>query len=206
MKIRSRLLRFLSIATTLGLMLARPTPAVACSCVLPDPPPIAFINADAVFAGQVTWIDDPNWLLQYPALLQWLSQWYSPVFSSGSLVKVHMQVANSWKGVSTTSVVVETTSGGASCGYPFSLGGHYVIYAYRSTGALETNICTRTQDAAFATTDLTYLNTLPTLTLTPTTSPPLVWIGASIVITIALITSLSALWWMRRRKTAKPST
>jgi len=200
MKFGSRLLRLLSIATMLGLMLARPAPAHACSCLLPDPPPIAFINADAVFVGQVTWIDDPNWLLQYPTLLQWLSQWYSPVLSSGSLVKVHMQVANSWKGVSTASTIVETTSGGASCGYPFSPGGQYVIYAYASAGALETNICTRTKDAAFATTDLTYLNTLPTLTLTPTASPPLLWIGASIVITTALITSLGALWWMRRRK------
>jgi hypothetical protein len=60
-----------------------------------------------------------------------------------------------------TEVEVFTGSGGGDCGYPFRVGQHYLVYAYRDKDKLGTNICTRTKSFANANEDLAFLGTLP---------------------------------------------
>ncbi|MEK7324929.1 MAG: hypothetical protein AAB217_06690, partial [Chloroflexota bacterium] len=137
------LFRLLAIGILLASLLAQPRPASACSCIPPDPPPVAFTNAHAVFVGSVTAINDPAWLARtFPFL--------PIVYSSADPVAVNFQVSDSWKGVTTTTVVIRTAVSGASCGYTFNVGRQYVVYAYQYSGELETNICTRTSEVALA--------------------------------------------------------
>jgi len=59
---------------------------------------------------------------------------------------------------------VETGAGGGDCGYEFSWGEKYLIYAHRQKdGSLTTSICTRTQKVSDASNDLAYLRTLSKL-------------------------------------------
>jgi hypothetical protein len=189
-----RLFRLLVIGILLASLLAQPKPASACSCVPPDPPPVAFTNAHAVFVGDVTAINDPTWLARtFPFL--------PIVYSSADPVLVNFQVSDSWKGVTTTTVAIQTAVSGASCGYTFEAGKQYVVYAYQSSGVLETNMCTRTNEVAFAAADLNYLNTLPKLILTPTASSPVLFyivIGLLVAISTALLITI----WLIRRKLA----
>ncbi|HKZ71005.1 MAG TPA: hypothetical protein VJ020_13050 [Anaerolineales bacterium] len=172
----------LPIATLVALLLAQPSPAWACSCVLPDPPPIAFANTDAVFVGRVTQINDPSW----PGIMA----------SGADPVRVVFQVNDSWKGVATTTVMVETAVSGASCGYVFDTGKRYVVYAYNDSGVWNTNMCTRTNYVTNAAADLAYLNTLPKLTLTATSSPisAVVYVIGAVVILAAVIGGI----WLAR--------
>ena len=187
-----RLFRLLAVVILLALMLAQPRPASACSCVPPDPPPVAFTNAHAVFVGGVTAINDPTWLARTLPFLP-------IVYSSADPVLANFQVGDSWKGVTTTTVAIRTAVSGASCGYTFDVGKQYVVYAYQYNGELETSICTRTSEVALATADLNYLSTLPKLALTPTASSPTLFyivVGLLVAIAVAL---LIATWLIRRR-------
>lgn len=187
-----RLCRLLAVAALLALTLTQPETAWACSCVPPDPPPVAFTNAHAVFVGGVTAINDPTWLARtFPFL--------PIVYSSADPVLVNFQVADSWRGVTTTTVAIRTAASGASCGYTFEVGKQYVVYAYQYSGVLETNICTRTSEVALAAADLNYLSTLPTLALTPTaSSPTLFYIVAGLLVAVA-VALLITIWLIRRR-------
>lgn len=190
-----RLFRLLVIGILLASLLAQPKPASACSCALPDPPPVAFTNAHAVFVGDVTAINDPTWLARTFLFLP-------IVYSSADPTLVHFQVSDSWKGVTTTTVTIRTAVGGASCGYSFDLGKQYVVYAYQYSRELETNICTRTSEAALATTDLNYLNTLPKLALTPTaSSPAILYVVIASLVAIAIAVLIT--FWLVRRKLAR---
>ena len=183
-----RLLRLLPFA----FLLVAPSRAWACSCVPPDPPPIAFANMEAVFVGNVTQISDPSW----PGGL----------VSSADPVRVVLQVNDSWKGVTTATVLVETAVSGASCGYTFDVGKQYVVYAYDhdNNGVWATNMCTRTNDVANAAADLTYLNTLPKLALISTSAPVPVAvyvIGAAVGLVLAIV----SVWLVVRLIKREPS-
>ena len=185
-----RLIRLLPLAALSAFLLAPPSPAWACSCVPPDPPPIAFANTDAVFAGRVTQISDPRW----PGGL----------VSSADPVRVVFQVNDSWKGVTTTTVLIATAVSGASCGYTFDVGRQYVVYAYNNNGVWGTNMCTRTNDVANAAVDLTYLNTLPKLALVSTS--PSVPVAAYVVgAAIALALAAASVWLFTRLMKRKSS-
>jgi hypothetical protein len=165
-----------------AILLVRPSPVWACSCVLPDPPPIAFANTDAVFVGRVTQINNPTW----PGI----------VASSADPVRVVFQVNDSWKGVATTTVTVATAASGASCGYVFDVGKQYTVYAYNDNGVWGTNMCTRTNEVANAAADLAYLNTLPKLTLISTSSPvPMVAYVVGAVVVLATV--IGGIWLAR---------
>ena len=186
------LFRLLPRIALLVLLLAPPSPAWACSCVPPDPPPIAFANMEAVFVGNVTQISDPSW----PGGL----------VSSADPVRVVLQVNDSWKGVTTATVLVETAVSGASCGYTFDVGRQYVVYAYDhdNNGVWATNMCTRTNDVANAAADLTYLNTLPKLALisTPPPVPVAVYvIGAAVGLVLAIV----SVWLIAQLTKREPS-
>lgn len=63
--------------------------------------------------------------------------------------KVTFEVSNTWKGVTKSQIVISTGLNSADCGFPFELGGNYLIYAnessmYGGVDELSTTICNRT--------------------------------------------------------------
>jgi hypothetical protein len=70
------------------------------------------------------------------------------------VMQVTLEVARTWKGV-TTKTAVLTTFSGARCGYDFHVGRSYLVYAFRNDKrVLTTNFCTRTMPEASAKADL----------------------------------------------------
>lgn len=189
----------LGCALVLGLF-AQPAPAHACSCVMPDPPAPAFTHTDAVFIGTTVGAFDlkkgPSWLDE---LQRWLGGSVMPiVYGMGYTFSVQA----AWKGVTTTEVLVHTGYGGGDCGLPFGMGQRYVIYAYQSSqGHLETNICTRTAEYSHASSDLAYLTTLPTLTLTPVVPASTPWVGFCLGgLVVGLLGLGGGVWALRQVK------
>jgi len=202
MKMRHSLIRLIAVITLLGLF-AWPTPAWACSCVPTPPPAQEFADRQAVFVGTVTGLSEPPFPILQQAANLWAQGTNSGVHgasSASSMPKVEFAVSDSWKGVTTTTATVAATRSSASCGIEFVWGQQYVVYAYDFDGSgLQTNMCTRTTDAANAAADLTFLNTQPKLALTPT--GPSFW---PMVIGVVLVVLLAGggIYFTRRRAKA----
>src|SRR3989304_3549256 len=91
----------------------------ACSCVESGPPGEASGKVGTVFVGQVvssTRFADP------PSL--------EPVFTQTGF-RIRLKVTEAFRGDVGTEMVVRTSEGGGSCGYPFVMGRTYLVYAYR---------------------------------------------------------------------------
>jgi hypothetical protein len=112
--------------------------------------------------------------------------------------RIAFNVRDAWKGISTTAVTLRTGHGEADCGYPFAVGGNYVVYAHESDGGLATNICTRTADTSAAVDDLNYLNSLPRLTLSPAAPRLLIPLTVALVLAAGLAIGVGA--WRGRRQ------
>jgi hypothetical protein len=112
------------------------TSAFACKCAMPPPTAKqALKSATAVFAGKVLEINE-----------------------SGSSNIVLMQIENSWKGVEESVVTFETGRNSASCGYTFSPGERYLVYADADgSQGLHTSRCARTTALKNAGEDLAIL-------------------------------------------------
>lgn len=112
----------------------------ACSCLPTPPPPDAFAKADAVFSGKVESI--------------------AP--GGDHALRVTFRVQQSWKGTNAPTLVVQTASDSAMCGYNFIRGEHYLVYA-RVNGArtnappLATGLCGRNARLSDAAEDLQFL-------------------------------------------------
>ncbi len=106
----------------------------ACTCVVNTSTCKAEWDADAVFVGQVT----ANDLAAEPDIF--LSR------------RVTFVVKETFKGIEGPLVDVRTGMGGGDCGFRFSVGDTYLVYAHRqhTTGTLTTGICSRTSLAANA--------------------------------------------------------
>ncbi len=133
-------MRLVSSACALILFgLAVPRPAGACSCLSPPPPLVALVRSDLVCTGRVTRILDPG---------------DDP--SSSRTLRCTLSAVHMWKGArpSGDSLVVETSAGSASCGYPFRLGRDYLVYCAGRTGRPSTGLCTRTRPLEQAAEDL----------------------------------------------------
>jgi len=63
---------------------------------------------------------------------------------------VQFTVLESFRGVSTSNLEVETTEGCCACGIEFIVGESYVVFANQFQGKLTTNVCTATRPAASA--------------------------------------------------------
>jgi hypothetical protein len=192
------------LAAVLILTLAWPRPAAACSCVPPEPPPQAFTGAHAVFSGTVTQINPGGSLLAqwYDTVRQWLGL---PITAGAQSVVV--QVTQSWKGVQSTPIRVQTDGSSAMCGFPFTVGQQYVIYSYSGGGPLSASSCSRTAELSHATADLAYLQTLPTLTVQASASSGwLVWLGLGGAVVVAATLLTGAVWWVRRATQKKEAT
>jgi hypothetical protein len=185
--------RWLVVVVVLGGWLARPAPAWACWCVLYSPlaPADAFRASDAVFEGTVT------------GMVDW---WHAPVFGRAIRlwpalarrfydVRVVLEVTGAWKGVRESKIMLRT---GHICGYQFSPGDRYVVYAYRDGGGLRTDFCTRTNPAAAAAEDYAFLAPLPRLPLAqPGPSPGALGCGG--LGALAGVAGLAAWRWRRAR-------
>lgn len=127
----------LTLLVVVGLML--PADVYACSCLPPGSVQEEAIDADAVFAGQVTQID--------PGVEK-------------DEVKVTLNITELFKGGEET-VVVGTMKYSDACGYEFRKGKSYLVYALRSGNNLGTSLCSRTRALSQAEEDLTVLRQLP---------------------------------------------
>ena len=121
------------------------TQAIACQCVGPQRPCEAYGDASAVFVGTVTFITSTK------------VKEYGSEFTK-RLVRLHVDRAI--KNVDTADVEFTTGWGDADCGFPFRLGGQYMVYAHGEKGKLSTSICTRTGVFANASSDLEYIEGL----------------------------------------------
>ena len=186
---------------------ASPSSVSACSCIQPGSPIEVFRGSGAVFIGKVTSIS-PNSSLAISLLVRMFdainlhpTYLYTERFWG---YDVTFAVHKSWKNVSTTSVTVHTGSGGGDCGYPFNQGDDYLVYAYEWKDSLGTGSCSRTTEISGATEDLSYLNTIPTLALTPVYSYSwLIFTGASVLGFIVLLGLVIAL--RKRQRQSGPT-
>ena len=81
-------------------------------------------KSQAVFAGEVLEIIEP---------------------SGKNFLLVKMRIESSWKGAKSNEIVIVTGKGNGDCGYSFTVGQRYLVYAYQTSNSqLSTNICQRT--------------------------------------------------------------
>ena len=128
-------LRF--VVATLGCLVTSQARLSACECVGPITPCLAAENAQAVFVGQVVEITaaapPPKGNTTPAAFLA---------------RRVTLKVSESLRGGVDDTVEVYTGNGGGDCGFNFSKGKSYLVYAHRTTdGPLTTGICARTREA-----------------------------------------------------------
>lgn len=134
------------VLVAIGLTLAAPAPARACSCMMSGPPCQATWTADVVFAGIVRGIVEiPHETLGVPYRSR----------------LVTMDVEAGFVNAPSGRVDVVTGLGGGDCGYSFENGRRYLVYAWkRGASGLSTGICSRTRLLSDAAEDLRYLKTI----------------------------------------------
>ena len=125
------------------LLLSVPVGADACSCIPSGPPQQELAQSDVVFVGIVRSQDGPH---RIPAGRD--TYRYSDVV-------FRFVVVAAWKGIDSREVEVRTGSGGGDCGYVFTVGEPYLVYAHQApSGALGTGLCSRTGTLSGAEVDL----------------------------------------------------
>lgn len=135
-KIRSACLMTLcTLIVFMTLLTVRPQVTYACSCVVSPSPLEAMEKSAAVFEGTVVSIKEE----------------VKPMQSSMDPVSVTFQVGSRWKGEVGEKVTVTTALLGASCGFEFTKGERYIVYAggeeaagEGGTAKLTASLCSRT--------------------------------------------------------------
>lgn len=122
--------------------------ANACSC-LPTTPQQSLSNSQAVFAGRVIDVIQPN-----PVETQNSRRRQT---SSSEEIKVIFEVSKVWKGRRKPQLIVMTSNSSASCGYSFQKGQEYLVYASSQASRLTTGLCSGTKLLSEASTDLAVL-------------------------------------------------
>jgi hypothetical protein len=128
--------RLLFVAAILGCLATSEARLSACTCRLAISSCVAFEDAEAVFVGQVLEITPIKPAPTEGAPLHFFAR------------RVSFKVTESLRGGLDDTVEVYTGSGGGDCGFGFTKGKSYLVYAHReSTGQLTTGICSRTREA-----------------------------------------------------------
>ncbi len=115
-------------------LLANAGQAYACKCVEPGPPSEEIGVFDAVFAGKVVSIEhnfEPN----------------ATTLGPGDFTTVGIAVSTVWKGIVHEDMYVTTPPTGGSCGFTFTEGEEYILYAHHSAvpdKGYSVSICSRT--------------------------------------------------------------
>lgn len=177
MKTVSNLIRLVICLLVVLNLFTQPSIAYACSCVADITIPENFAIHDAVFAGKVVRIVD-NYSPFYSTADHILYRLDQPSYFFYKFVRndekrlgfsIFFKVTNSWKGIESTYVSVNTGRGGGDCGYSFSQNKEYLIYAGYGYGIpgnyWVTSICSGNSIFTHDLEDLKYLNTKPSLSL-----------------------------------------
>ena len=133
-----------AVVASLGFSLLFPDRAAACSCAVPEGQSRqeaveqAFSESEAVFAGQVIALEEPD----------------GPITDSEAPVTVTFRVSEAWKGGVGETLEVTTAVSDASCGYTFEPGESYLVYA---SGGLSVGTCSETKPLSGANEDLEVL-------------------------------------------------
>jgi len=139
-------------------MLAVPASAWACSCGLTGPPCQNTFQVDAVFSGvvrNITAIPEDG-----PPLRP-------NEFRFPRALRVEFDVIDTFRGLEGTTASVLTAGSGPACGYSFTQGERYLVYASKGSAGLVTGICSRTRKLSEAREDLEFLKTLAAQTTHP---------------------------------------
>lgn len=92
-----------------------PSIASACSCAELPSVQEEFERSKAVFSGKVVDIEERRSVKGY------------------TVKSVLFEVTNTWKGVEQSQIIITTGQGHGDCGYDFTKGKEYVVYANEST-------------------------------------------------------------------------
>ena len=117
------------LVVVLGLAAVRPGCVFACSCVPPGSPAEERAASAAVFSGKVVDVDVPG----------------GTITNSADPVKVTLEVLRVWKGPAQPTLVVTTARDSASCGFNFTQGQEYLVYARGTATDLSASLCSRTR-------------------------------------------------------------
>lgn len=179
-----------TIFTLTQFLFMTPNAVFACSCMPSESVAAERDMATAVFAGEVTEIDEPGGL----------------VISSADPVQVTFTVSEVWKGPQQPTITVTTPRDSASCGVYFETGTAYLVYAVGNEDELQVFLCSRTAPLASATTDLAALGeaTPPVAAEEPAPlfSPQMV----IVVLVVLLLGVIIGLFWQRARHGRKTSS
>ncbi len=126
-----------------GLLLALPARGESCTCIAQPPICQSFWAADQVFAGEVLAVDAAEHVLEGRRL---------------SLHRVRVRVERSWRGEDRGDVEVFTQSTGAMCGYNFTIGEKYLIFASSRDAAIHVSLCGATRKYRDAREQLAYID------------------------------------------------
>lgn len=121
---------------------------IACSCIGVKPPCQAYWEASAVFLGTVNDSATVAILEDRQPIQQRL---------------VRFSLEEVFRGEQKAEAEVLTGLGGGDCGFAFTKGERYLVYAYHNvqTGKLQVSVCSRTRLLSEATEDLRYIRNLP---------------------------------------------
>jgi hypothetical protein len=117
------------------------------------PPCQAYWQSDVIFAGTVKGITSKS-----------VKETFGDDQGFWVTIRVvSFAVENTYKGTHNSYIEVLTGAGGGDCGYGFTPGGRYMVYAYRSEkgGLLYTGICSRTRPLDEASEDIEYFKNIP---------------------------------------------
>lgn len=178
----SNLNRFcLALVLVVVLLGMRIAPAAACTCAVNPSPGEEFDLSAAVFTGRVVQID----LLRGTGVR--------------TPVRVTLETETVWKGPVRNNMVVFTAIDSGACGFAFNVGWTYLVYARGPESALEVSSCTRTRVVSQAGTDLIDLGAgVRVLDGWQSGRTPAMLI-------VGLVLTITALWVVRRRRSAKIS-
>ncbi|WP_282942036.1 hypothetical protein [Paenibacillus sp. RC67] len=128
----------------------RPTSCYACSCAFPKTPDEAFDRSHTVFTGKVLDVKQ-----KYAS---------SENYGAGTIAYrnlVLFEVMDSYKGVAQTQIIIDAGFGEDSCGYDYTLGEAYLVYASNvgtNTLELKTGYCSGTKELAIDDNDIQQLH------------------------------------------------
>ncbi|WP_088044277.1 hypothetical protein [Bacillus sp. EAC] len=138
------ILLVLILLTSASTLFLKPRATFACSCVKEQTVQKEFSQSKAVFSGKVIDIKTTK-------------------FSNPNYKKVLFEVSKTWKGITSSQVIIQTGLSGGDCGFNFNKGEIYIVYARNSTmygenyKSLTTTICDRTKELSLSHEDLTIL-------------------------------------------------
>src|SRR5262249_19015918 len=143
-------MRWCWLALLVGAVIWLITPAIIyaapppdhCSCQTNMLPAVAFENAEAVFIAHVSDVTRPN---DKPVIVDWLERLPGVSMPGYSYWRATLTLTESWKGLTTTNVLMHTYYG-SSCGVSFKVGGDYIVYAHDSSVGWRTSACDGTTE------------------------------------------------------------